>query len=797
MSLFYIGIFLISLATLVNEIALTRIFSVTLWYHFAFMVVSIALFGFGASGAFLTIFRGFLKKDKKKVTTFLALSFSITSVASILVVSRISLDPFQITSNYVNILNLLIYYLVLAIPFFMSGLCICFLINSFPMKAGKIYFFNLAGSGVGCFAAIFMIPLFTTAGVVVAAAMLILLAAFLFNFNSSKKVNLLIIGILALYFLLMNNLNAVFNFKIANSKALSRELYELKNKPLFTKYNAFSRLDVLEAKNEFYAPGLSIKYPFISFPKQTFIFIDADAVATITQVEKKEGGTQFFKYIPSSMAYRLKKHPTVCIIGAGGGFDVLTALSTSEPKHITAIEINPDISKIVRHNFNQYSGSIYDLPNVSLQDAEGRSFIRNSQEHFDIIQLTLVDTWAAASTGAYTLSENYLYTEEAFRDYINHLAPDGILTITRWLLIPPKENLRIAAMAFSALEKTGISNPRNNIVFVQSGNVATLLLKKTAFDRSEIEGIEKLCEESGFGILYAPHIAGSNIFYALLNCKDKDLFYALYPFNIEPSTDDKPFFFHYYSWKNIEISKLFQLSSIDRNNISYSILLFLLIQAVILSGIFILGPLVFLKRSSSVKISSGGNFLLYFSCLGIGFMFVEITLIQKFILFLGHPIYSLSVVLFSLLVSAGLGSLYTERIKQNHIQKLKLILGILVAFLFIYMIFLAKLSQIFLGWHLVARCIISILALVPLGFFMGMPFPLGIRLLAEIDSKLIPWVWGVNSCFSVTSSVLSVIIAMSLGFSAVLKCASIAYLLAIIAIQRHFLLSTKVSSGIT
>lgn len=576
------------------------------------MVVSIALFGFGASGAFLTVFKGFLNKDKKRVTAFLALSFSITSVVSILIISRISLDPFRMMNSYVNTLNLLIYYLVLAIPFFMSGLCICFLINSFPMRAGKIYFFNLAGSGVGCFAAIFMIPLFTAAGVIVAAAIFILLAAFLFNSNSSKKINVLIIGTLALYLLLMSNLNVLFNFKIADSKALSHELYKLKNKPLLTRYNAFSRLDVLEAKNEFYAPGLSVKYHSAFFPDQMFIFIDADAIATITHVEKKEGGMQFFKYIPSSMAYRLKKNPTACIIGAGGGFDVLTALSTSEPKHVTAIEINPDISKIVRHNFNEYSGSIYDLPNVSLQNAEGRSFIRNSQDHFDIIQLTLVDTWAAASTGAYTLSENYLYTEEAFRDYINHLTPDGILTITRWLLIPPKENLRIAALAFSALEKTGISNPQNNIVFIQSGNVATLLLKKTAFGQSEIEGIKELCKESGFGILYAPHTGGSNIFYTFLNYKDKGLFYAFYPFNIEPSTDDKPFFFHYYGWKNIDISKFWKLSSIDRNNISYLILLLLLIQAVILSGIFILGPLVFLKRNGSVKISSGRDLLLFF-----------------------------------------------------------------------------------------------------------------------------------------------------------------------------------------
>jgi len=785
MPFFYIGIFLVSLATLVIEISLTRIFSVTMWYHFAFMVISIALFGFGASGAFLTVFKGILRRDPRKVTAFLALSFSITSLAGTLIVSRIPLDPFQIAGSPANILKLLAYYVVIAIPFFLSGMIISFLLSVFPESAGKLYFFNLAGSGAGCLAVIFLISLFSTTGAVVAGAMCILLAVFFFNFNVSKNTTVSTACLLVLCLPLLFSPTALFKFRIADSKALSYELYEAGRKPVLTRWNAFSQLDVIKGIEGFYAPGLSQKYPLRSFPEQVVIYIDADAVAPITRIEKGTYRPEIFKYIPSSMACRLRKNPSVCIIGAGGGFDVLAALSTSEPSGVAAVEINSDILDIVRSDFDDFSGSIYDLPNVTPVVAEGRSFIRNSRRRYDIIQLSLVDTWAAASSGAYTLAENYLYTEEAFADYVNHLSPDGILTVTRWLLDPPKESLRIASLAFSSLEKLGVSNPGNCIVFIRSGRIAVLLLKKTPFSASEIAKILNLSSESGFGILYAPRIPGDNAFHRFIASDDKNLFYESYPFNITPPTDDKPFYFHFFSLKNIDIGKVWRLSSIDRNNISYLILLFLLVQAALLSVIFILGPLAFIKRGVFSQARSGWRFLLYFASLGLGFMFVEVTLIQKFILFLGHPVYSLAVVLSSFLVFAGLGSLCTSRFKVNPARKLKFVLVILAVLLFAYMPFLSRLSYIFLGWRLAARCVVSVLLLAPLGFLMGMPFPVGIRLVSKANSKLLPWVWGVNGCFSVTGSVLSVVLAMSFGFSTVMNCAAVIYLLAIVALTRH------------
>ncbi|MBU1925177.1 MAG: hypothetical protein KKB82_04570 [Candidatus Omnitrophica bacterium] len=783
---FCVGIFLICAAILIFEIALIRIFSVTIWYHFAFMVISIAMFGFGSSGAFLAVFRKLLTRDSSKFASTAAILCALSLMASLALICRLKLDPFQIINNPKNLLNLAVYYVVFSVPFFLGGLCIAFLFSKLPEYAGKLYFFNLFGAGCGCYLAILLIPLFSSAGAVIFSSLLVSVAALFFRQNHSRKFIGIVSAIMILQAALLFSAKDIFDFKIADSKAFSQAKEQLKIKPDFTRWNVFSRLDVLKDTGMFYAPGLSDKYPLKKLPEQAFIYIDADAIATVTANKKGGENELLFKYIPSSLAYHLKANPKVCIIGAGGGFDVLTALSVSRPKHIFAVEINPDISKIVNENFGEFSGDIFKRPGVTLVNAEGRSFIRNCRDtEFDIIQLSLVDTWAAASSGAYGLAENYLYTQEAFVDYINHLSDTGILTVTRWLLVPPKESLRLASLAFSSLEKLGVANPENNIVFIYSKRVAVLLLKKTPFLVEEIKTIEQLCADYGWGVLYAPHAGGKNIFYKFINYKDKQYFYDKYPFNIEPTTDDQPFYFHYYSWKNMNISKIWRIFSIDRNNISYLILLFLLIQALFLSLVFIAGPLILFKGAEHKTVLARRSLLFYFACLGMGFMFVEVVLIQKFILFLGHPVYSLSVVLSSLLIFAGLGSLFSAKADIDvSYRRVKIVLFLLIVLLFVYVPLLPRLSYVFLGQHILKKFVISILLIAPAGFLMGMPFPLGIRLAGRIESRLIPWLWAVNGCFSVISSILSIIVAMSFGFSNVLKLAAVFYMVAVMSINR-------------
>jgi spermidine synthase len=782
------GISLLAVATLLMEIALVRLFSVTMWYHFSFMVISIALFGFGASGAFLTVFRHIFEKDFRRTATLFPLFFSFSTIIAMLTVSGLSIDPFRIIDHPETILRLAVSYIVLAVPFFASGLCVGLILSKMTAHGGKIYFFNLLGSGIGCLAVTLTIPLFAPAGTIVLAAAMGSLATLCFNWKKSAWISVVALLVVIGELLLMVKVNDIVSFKIAPSKSLAHFM-EMKEEPLLTRWNAFSRLDVLMAKDTFYAPGLSGKMLSRPFPPQNYIYIDADAVAPITHFETAKLNGDIFKAIPSSVAYQLKRHPSVCVIGAGGGFDVLTALLSTQPKDVTAVEINPGIAQIVREDFGKFSGHIYDQTNVKLEIAEGRTFIRNSWQQFDVIQLSLVDTWAAISSGAYSLSENYLYTKEAFSDYLNHLSPDGILTVTRWFTIPPNETLRIITMAVSALQDAGVSNPMENILLLRSERVVVILIKKQAFNTRELEQVNNICRTNEFGILYAPHMIIENIFYTYLISSDKNIFYAQYPFNIDPATDDRPFFFHFYGIKNLNSSEVWKLRNIDRNNISYLILMFLLAQAVILSIAFILGPLFFMKKITTNSLTLKKNVrwpvFLFFSAIGIAFMFTEVTLIQKFILFLGNPVYTLAVILSSLLISAGLGSLFSERVtSQNDEKIISWFLVAVAAMLLTYVFLLPTISNIFLGWGPRARLVACIFLIFPLGFFMGLPFPAGLKLTERKDSLLLPWAWGINGCFSVLGSILSVAVAMTFGFIAVLKCAAICYLVALLAVRR-------------
>jgi hypothetical protein len=784
----YIGVFIISLSTLMIEISLTRIFSVMIWHHFAFMVISIAMLGFGASGSFLTIFRISRKWDVNRVCMLLSCLFSIGAVIALVIVGSISFDPFQLLDEPINILKMVCIYALFVVPFFLSGLCVSFLLFSVPEKAGQIYFCSLSGSGIGCFMTVYAISLLSNAGAIMFAVFASLVAALIFNAKKSKIGAVVLVGLSLLCIPFVTASESLFHMRPAGSKSMS-EFRNAGLKPKITDWNAFSRIDVFEPTNAIYAPGLSAGYPAHKIPRQMMVFIDADANTPITEIKGKKAELDFFKHIPSSLAYQLKEDANVCIIGAGGGFDVLTALATDSPKKITAVELNGDIVDIVAKRVNVFAGNIYNRSNVRVEHAEGRSFIRNYEGVFDIIQISLVDTWAAASRGAYSLAENYLYTTEAFTDYLNRLSTDGILTFTRWLLIPPKECLRLAAIAVSSLEKMGIENPERNIVFVGSGRIAVLLLKKIPFTRSELEKIQAICKRNKFQIIYGPGFARNNVFSKFLLCEKKNAFYAAYPLNIEPPTDDKPFYFHYYTWDKIRFSNFSELFSWYKEDVSYLILVVLLAQAVIFSSFLILVPLLFVRRTKSLRDRRSSPLLLYFACLGLGFIFIEVTLVQKFILFLGHPVYSLSVVISSLLIFAGLGSYLTSRITIGigFRKSLTAVLISIAGFVLIYSYVLPKLSYAFLGSSLVQRVVISILFLAPLGLIMGMPFPMGLRIASGVNSRLVPWAWGVNGCMSVIGSIMSVMIAMSFGFSVVLQFAAVTYLFAFLIIFQQFL----------
>jgi spermidine synthase len=496
----------------------------------------------------------------------------------------------------------------------------------------------------------------------------------------------------------------------------------------------------------------------------------------------------FLDFLLTSLPYRLVSQPRVLILEPGAGLDVLLAVD-NEATHVVAVDGNPLIISIVRDRYTEFAGDLYRLDEVTIVAEDGRSHVRRSGEEFDIIQVSLADTFKPIASGAYSLSEDYLYTTEAFVDYLRHLAPGGMLVVHRWLQTPPSESVRTLTLALSALQRMEIENPTEDVVALRSLYTALLLVKNEQFTPREIEVIKSFAQDKRFDLIYYPGMKPDevnrysileephyyNTFIDMLETEDRASFYAAYPFDITPPSDNRPFFFHFFRWEQTpEILQTLGKTWQPFGGSGYFVLLTLLILALLASLILILLPLSFLRGRGEVR--EGKRLFLYFLLLGIGYLFVEIPLLQRFILFLGHPIYAFATVLFTLLTFSGLGSLLSPRLS------LRKALGGLIVLIACYPLILPHLFRWLLGGSLVFRLLASVIILAPLGFLMGFPFPKGIRLTGRIAPGLVPWAWAINGCASVLSSILAVMTAISYGFSWVLFIGGMAYALALVAI---------------
>ncbi|MBW2992321.1 hypothetical protein KY345_03845 [Candidatus Woesearchaeota archaeon] len=775
----YIGIFLISVATLVLEISLTRLFSVMQWYHFAFMVISIALLGFGAAGTFLSVFPWVLKRDTNKLLMTMAGLFSISTIICFIAANHVPFDPFRIVWDHKQMLYLGVYYLLFAIPFFFSGACIAAAMTKIAKKVNKIYFSDLVGAGIGSLLVIVLFS-FLEINIIVFSALLGGFAALSFSVKNKKTVYAISVWLIILLLIL---LFVPLKLNISPYKSLSLTLKQADAKVIFTKWNSFSKIDIIDSPTIRYAPGLSYKYKGM-LPKQYAITVDGDSLNAITKYEDLE----FIDYLPSSLAYGLVDENKVLVIEPGGGLDVLTALRYN--KSVAVAEPNPIIVDAIKDEFKEFSGGIYSL--ISVEGVNGRSFIRKTKDRFDIIQLSLAGNVITTSTGIYGLNENYLYTTDAFRDYYSHLSEDGILTITRYLMFPPRETIRIVSLAVGALEELGVKNHSEHIALIRTLTTTTFLLKKSPFTDEEIDKIKQFCDERQFDIIYMPGVELSDVnkynelpepyFYQMVVklFEDKDKLYQEYLFDISPVGDDKPYFSNFFKYNRLK--QLYESMGKKWEPFFEGgfIVIALFIQALLLSLLFIFLPVYIFKRLKE-KITGKGNILGYFFCIGVGFMFIEISLIQRFILFLDHPIYAISVVLFSLLIFSGIGSFLSGKVES---RKLNYIILILAAIVLVYLFLFGVIFNVLLGHHIVIRCLVALLLIAPLGLVMGMPFPIGIRIADKRNNKLVPWAWAVNGCSSVLSSIAAIIIAMVVGFSVVLLIAAAVYVIGLAIIRR-------------
>jgi SAM-dependent methyltransferase len=791
-----LGIFLISAAALTLELSIIRLLSVAQWHHFAFLVVSMALLGYGASGSCLSSLPSLLKGEPLGLLTRTSALFSAGALLAYLAGNSIPFDLARISFDRWQILYLLLFYLVFSIPFFFSGLVISSALTHWNAMAGKLYFSDLAGASLGCLLALGLFGILGGPGTLLFACLLGGLASAVFGRMKNPRTIFpwMWTGFLVL---LLFWQPSWMDLRLSPYKSLSAALRFPGARLLETHWNAFSRVDVLESPAARTAPGLSLEY-LTALPEQLGLTLDGDQLNAITRLRGEPAGAaemKFLDFLPSSFPYRNLPPPRVLILEPRGGLEVLNALYHGAGE-VIAVETNPVIVELMKTKYREFSGGIYDRPEVRTVGEDGRSYLRGSSASFDLIVLPLTGSLGASAAGIGGLQEDYRLTVEAFQDYLKALEPGGFLSFSLYLLPPPRGELRLVSTIQKALVKEG-KHPADHLLAFRSWGTFSLLVKKDSVGAREVEGLKDFCRQMRFDLVYYPGISPGEVnlynrfprpiyFQALQNLlSEGEIYYSRYPFDLSPATDDRPFFHSFFRWKYWQ--EIYRLAGgkwqiLLEGGFLVPVVFFL---ALLLSVLFIILP-VFFKKKGEGGIAENFPFawLAYFSALGFGFMFVEISLIQKFILFLGHPIYSVSLVIFSLLLSAGMGSRFSLRFDGRSSRELKLLLLFLSGLLFASAFFYPRILSFFQGSPAFLRWLLTFVLIGTLGFFLGMPFPMGIRRAASRGQAYVSWGWCANGCASVLGAILPVLLALTWGFQVVFFLSVLCYLVALLAVWK-------------
>ncbi len=775
-----VGISAVSCALLMTELALTRIFSVTMYYHFAFLAISIALFGLSASGVAVYLARRHLDRH---ATRPLLVATSLL-FATVTLVALAALVRIRVGLNYSpeNLTRMLAIYALAALPFFAGGAVLSIAISRLSARINLVYAADLLGASAGCLLLIPLLNQLGAPGVVFTAAALGLGAALLFAPSTARaRVAGAAVAIVALPTALQ--LIGSAPFAVTDTKGHAGDTV------LFSKWNSFSRVAVYDREHGDWSLSPTYRGPR---PQSLFMDIDSAASTPILHASPDLGDVGYLKYELTALAYQMVDPGfRALVIGPGGGRDLLSALVFGAAA-VDGVEINPIIARdVMQTRYRDYAGGVYTNPRVRIHVDDGRSFVRGSGERYDVIQASLVDTWAATAAGAYTLTENSLYTVEAFGDYIDHLSDRGVLTITRWVF----DGLRLVALAQEACAARGL-RAADHLAIVQFDRVATFLLTREPFTPAEVARLQRSAGALGFTVLYAPGLVAlpadtarpremqrsgtSAADYArLILTTDRHAFFARYPLDVRPTSDDRPFFFHTTKLKD-QFQVAFGRTMLFGNGLSA--LLTLMGLSLALVTLFIVGPLAL----GGERIGAGDlRWLGYFGALGAAFMLIEVALLQRFVLLLGHPVYSLTVTLFSMLLGTGIGSLLGRRADDARLARAAtLACAAAVAMAVLATLVYPLIVDVAIAAPRPLRILVAVALILPAGLVMGLPLPTGIRLLAAARPALIPWAWGMNGALSVVGATLAVFVAMNWGFSATLLTGAGVYAVAAMLVTR-------------
>jgi len=779
----FLATLLISAAAIGYEILLMRVLSIVQWHHFAYMIISLALLGYGASGTFIAINKRWLEQRFELSFAISGLLFSITIVACYVLGQQVPFNALEIVWNPRQLINLSLIYFVFFVPFFFAACCIGLAFSCRRSSISRIYFFDLLGAGLGATLIIGLLFVLSPQNALIVLAVLALSASIFVGARLTARKTLIAMQAFWFVALVFGLPQDWLGMRLSEYKGLSQAMQVVDSKVLTSSSSPLGLLTVVESPQVPFrdAPGLSFNTRFIP-PEQLAVFTDGDAMSVITRFDGKLGTLGYLGDVTAALPYQLLTEPNVLILGAGGGTDVLLALYNGAAR-IDAVELNPQITELVKVTYADFAGHLYDDSRVTVYTKEARGFVAQSSDQYDLIHIGLLDSFAASGSGVQALNESYLYTVEAIRQYLKHTAPGGMLAVTRWLKLPPRDSLKLVATVIEALRMEGVAHPGRQLALIRSWNTSTLLVRNGEFIKSDIDVLREFARSHSFDTAFYPSMPASdaNRFNLLpqpylyegtsaLLSENAEDFIKRYKFNIAPATDNRPYFFHFLKWSALpEFMTLLRRGGAGLIEWGYLILIATLVQAVIAGAVLIVLPLSHVKRNWPR--GTGTRMGSYFFLLGLAFLFVEIAFIQKFILFLSHPLYSVGVVLSGFLVFAGIGSACSGQLAQKaehfgHSPVAVAVAGI-SAIALLYLVLLPMLFQQLIGLPDGIKMVLSVLLIAPLAFCMGVPFPIGLNRVADSAPDFIPWAWGINGFASVMSASLATLLAIAFGFTTV------------------------------
>jgi len=766
----YIGFFIVSFACLAYEVIINRMFALMFWYHFAFMIISIGLFGIGAGSIIVYFLNKFLKNDVPVVLAFLTVILAVVIPYTLLKINTIPLNMDLLGKKEEQDAMFRTVFLILSIPFVITGFIFSFVFTNYQKDINRIYFFDLAGGGVGC---ILALVIFENRGPLLSSLILsfiLVIGASAFAFKRNKFLSILILPILFVFFyyhyypqIKEREVRAMrggpFKFEVDKNSGkhiYTKEFLESYPNREYAKWDKFGYVAV---------HGMTVSH-------EKMIMNNYNCFTRLIGIYNNNYPVYGDYYYP----YLIKEKPDdVCIIGTGGGRDVALALGVGA-KNIYGAEFNKTVHELYAKTYSEYNGKIEDLPNVHVDYAEGRFYIRSSERKYDVIFFDNAIGIMAVSSGAFTLSESFLYTVEAMTDYINHLKPEGLLFLSN----PVGDMDRFVTIIREAFKRLGRENEFKDSIFVSDNQNpeytrCKIVVKNGKFSEKEMNKLIYFSGAKQDKIHYAGREIKDGYISNLILTDDIEKMYRESTSEIRPATDDWPFITQRMKPFQKETSIKMKKDIYFFYPEPFLLLKKLTKNVMIFSLLFLIFPLFFLNLKGFSKLKNKTGSIFYFLSLGIGFMFIEIVLMQKYVFILGHPVYSFSFVLAGLLISSGVGSLASNKFKDPYNAILIGLCGIIASSLISYLFF-KYLSSYVVGYTFAVRVAITLLLTCLSGIFMGFMMPSGIRVISK-TANAIPWMWSINSIFSVVASFLSVYLSIIFNFTIVLWLAVLVYII--------------------